>query len=199
MQPLPLSTPIFTPPVRQHGMVLILTLVMLFIMTMIMISSMRSNISEERMAGNARDWTTAFQAAESALRDAERDIAGTRISGETGFVSGCSSDGKCQVSTTGTPIWVSLLATDPGWISGAVSGTKTVGYGSFTATLGVVALPDVAAQPRYIIEALSVPPMGSLKVGQNTGSADYLYRVTAVGFGKNIASRVMLQGVYRQY
>ena len=199
MHPLPRPAHVLPPPVRQHGMVLIITLVMLFVMTMVMMSAMRSNISEERMAGNARDWTTAFQAAESALRDAERDIAGTRISGETGFVSGCSSDGKCKVSTTGTPVWVSLLATDPGWISGAVSSTKTVGYGSFTAAVGVVALPDVAAQPRYIIEAMSVPPMGSLKVGQSTGSVDYLYRVTAVGFGRNIASRVMLQGVYRQY
>lgn len=176
-------------------MVLIITLIMLFVMTMIMISAMRSNVSEERMAGNARDWNTAFQSAEAALRDAERDILSDRISGATGFETGCSSVGLCRPSINGTPIWNTLLASDLGWISGATSSTKTVAYGSKT---DVAALEAVAAQPRYVIEVLSVPQAGSLKKGLGSGSVDYLYRVTAVGFGANITSRVMLQGVYRK-
>lgn len=192
-----ISNHIQQPRVRQRGMVLIITMIMLFVMTLIMVSAIRANVGEERMAGNARDWNTAFQAAESALHDAERDILVGRFSGKTDFIDGCTATGGlCLPSTTGTPIWVTLLATDPGWMTGANSGTKTVKYGAYTS---VADLPDVGAQPRYIIEVLSVPPAGSLKIGHGSVSVDYLYRVTAVGFGANITSRVMLQGIYRQH
>ena len=109
------------------------------------------------MAGNARDWNTAFQAAEAALRDAERDIMqGTRISGITGFKTGCSASGLCKVSTTGTPIWIILENdSDAGWKSGQDSGTKTTKYGAYT-NAAAFASDTVAAQPRYIIEALRV-------------------------------------------
>lgn len=184
-------------PKKQRGSTLVNALIMLIVLTMLMISAMRANIIEERMAGNARDWNVAFQAAEAALRDAERDIMTvTRVSGLTGFATGCSDTGLCLVSTTGTPIWVSLANdNDAGWVSGANSG-KSVKYGTHT---GAAELPDVAAQPHYIIEAISVPQSGSIKKPQAGGNFDYFYRVTAVGFGASISSRVMLQGVYRQY
>ncbi|MEN3291571.1 MAG: type pilus assembly protein PilX [Burkholderiales bacterium] len=182
----------------QRGSVLVTALIMLVVLTMLMVSAMRTNVGEQRMAGNARDWHVAFQAAEAALRDAERDIlAVTRISGLTGFDDGCSNTGLCKVSTTGTAIWVRLAeANDAGWMSGQDSNTKTVKYGAYT---DAAALPGVAAQPRYIIEAISVPQSGSIKKPQAGRNFDYFYRVTAVGFGANITTRVMLQGVYRQY
>lgn len=181
----------------EHGSVLIVTLVMLMALTLLMISSMRANTVEERMAGNARDWNTAFQAAEAALRDAERDILKVdRISGLTGFTDGCSATGLCSVSTDGTPIWIKLADdNDAGWMSGADSG-KSVKYGTYT---DASPLSGVAAQPRYIVEAISVPTSGSIKKGQAGGNFDYFYRVTAVGFGASTSSRVMLQGVYRQH
>lgn len=181
----------------QRGMVLIITLILLFIMTLVMISAMRANISEERMAGNSRDWNTAFQAAESALRDAERDLLTSRISGGTGFATGCSATGLCNVSITGTPVWTTLLASDPGWTTGSSTSSKTVQYGTYDSP-AITAIPDVAAQPRYIIEAVPVKT-AALKTGfGSTASTDYIYRVTAVGFGANVSSRVVLQGVYRQ-
>ena len=67
---------------------------------------MRTNIIEERLAGNSRDWALAFQAAEAALRDAERDIqSGTRFVGETGFDANCTN-GLCK---TNTLIWDDLV------------------------------------------------------------------------------------------
>ena len=56
---------------RQRGSALILSLVFLVIMTLIAVSAMRDTTLQERMAGNLRDRSLAFQAAEASLRDGE--------------------------------------------------------------------------------------------------------------------------------
>jgi len=196
----------------ERGFVLIGAMLFLIVLTLLVISLMRTSILEERMAGYARDWNVAFQAAESALRDAEREIrAGTRIAGQTGFLSGCSSSGDTNgaglclpnlctdTSATGdcVPIWVDLVTkqSDTGWISGA-SGGKSIVYGDNTEA---TALDGVEAQPRYIIEVLTVPDASSLKPPPGQPAQKFVYRATAVGFGASVNTRVMLQGTYRQY
>ena len=79
-QPKPLPTT-DTP---QEGFVLIVGLVILGLLTMLALSSMRDTTMQEKMAGASRDSGLAFQAAESALRDAENCITGT--------TAGCTFD-----------------------------------------------------------------------------------------------------------
>jgi type IV pilus assembly protein PilX len=180
----------------QRGSVLITTLALLFVVTMLLLSAMRTNTANERMAGNARDWNTAFQAAEAALRDAERDIGNaTRITGATGFTDGCSAAGLCKVSATGRPAWQILNDSDTGWKIGTddASQSRSVKYGTYTAK---PAIAGVAMQPRYIIEVMVVDVAGSKKITAQR-NPKYFYRVTAVGFGANVSSRVMLQAVIR--
>ncbi len=204
-------------PRKENGAVLIVGMLFLIVLTLLVISLMRTSILEERMIANARDWNVAFQAAESALRDAEREIAtGTRVVGLTGFVSGCSSStdtrgaGLClpnlctNTSASGDclPIWIDLATKqgDTGWISGASAG-KSIAYAAAIPGYKAAATPitGVAAQPRYIIEVLSVPDAASLKPPPGQPSQKYVYRATAVGFGASASTRVMLQGTYRQY
>ena len=59
---------------RQRGFVLIVGLVILGLLTMIAISGMKDTVVQERMAGASRDTGQAFQAAEAALRAAEKTI-----------------------------------------------------------------------------------------------------------------------------
>ena len=56
---------------RQHGAVMVVSLVILLIVTMIAVSSMQGTVLEEKMAGNSRDRNLAFQSAESGIREAE--------------------------------------------------------------------------------------------------------------------------------
>jgi type IV pilus assembly protein PilX len=56
---------------KQKGAVLLVCLVMLLVLTMIGVSSMSSSTLQERMAGGARDYNQAFQAAEASLRIGE--------------------------------------------------------------------------------------------------------------------------------
>lgn len=187
-------------PKDERGFVLIAGMSFLVILTILVISLMRTSILEERMAGYSRDWNVAFQAAETALRAGEREVlAGTRVIGDAGFTSGCSSTGLClpnlctDTSATGDclPIWIDLEKKgDTGWIKGA-SGGKSVEYSGST-------WPGIAANPRYLIEVLTVPNADSLKKTPGQPEHQYLYRVTAVGFGASVLTRVMLQGTYRQ-
>lgn len=59
---------------RQNGFVLITALIFLVILAVLGLSSMQASTLQERMAGNLRDRNIALQAAELALRDAERDL-----------------------------------------------------------------------------------------------------------------------------
>jgi type IV pilus assembly protein PilX len=193
----------------ERGFVLITGMLFLVVLTILVVSLMRTSILEEKMIANARDWNIAFQAAEAALRDAERDIvSGVRFSGLTGFVAECSTAssangaGLClpnrctDTSTSGDclPIWIDLekKQNDAGWIKGSNSG-KSVVYGAKT---GATSLPGVAAQPRYIIEVLTIP---SGNLDPTKPQELYRYRATAVGFGASNNTRVLLQATFRQY
>lgn len=189
----------------------------LIVLTVMVVSLMRTSILEEKMIANSRDWNVAFQAAESALRDAEREIKdGIRVVGQTGFLAGCSTTagprgaGLClpnlctDTSSSGDclPIWIDLdkKQGDTGWRNGASAG-KSVAYGAGISGYKAAgtSLTGVAAQPRYIIEVLTVPDASSLKPPPGQPAQKYVYRATAVGFGASTSTRVMLQGTYRQY
>lgn len=182
----------------ESGFVLVTALMFLIALTILGMSIMGTNSLEERLAGYYRDRQLAFESAEAALRDAERDLLfGGRISGELGFEPGCSDGGLCLPETDGTPVWVDLDSSDDdGWMRGEDSGVS-VKYGTNTE-----AAPDdlvhVAKAPRYVIEVLSVVPAGtSQKIGFGPKTASNVYRVTAVGFGRQVSTRVMLQAMYR--
>lgn len=64
---------------KQSGIVLVTSIIFLIVLSMLTIMALRKSLFEERMAGNDRDTYFAREAAELALRDAERDIAGQRF------------------------------------------------------------------------------------------------------------------------
>ena len=76
--------PLPTANAPQEGFVLIVGLVILGLLTMLALSGMRDSTLQEKMAGASRASGLAFQAAETALRDAENCI--------TGATRGCTFD-----------------------------------------------------------------------------------------------------------
>jgi len=191
-----------TPPGQQGGAVLMVALVFLVIITLLGLTAMRTNIIEERLAGNSRDWALAFQAAEAALRDAEKDIqSGTRFVGETGFDANCTN-GLCK---TNTLIWDDLVTSgNSGWMTGANVG-PSVAYGTYTSpTPNPTLFANVARKPRYIIEVVTEKGSSLVqKGGYGNQGNQYVYRVTARGFGTSVDSngdpiaRVTVQSMYK--
>ena len=58
----------------QQGAVLVMSLLMLFVLTLIGVSSINTTTMEEKMSGNARNRHIAFQSAETAIKIAEKFI-----------------------------------------------------------------------------------------------------------------------------
>lgn len=165
---------------RQQGAVLIIGLIMLLLLTVIGISSIRGTGLQERMAGNARDHSLAFQAAEAGLRSAENYLSGASIKP---FSAGV---GYHQDLTETSPphFWL-----ESDWKDKAV-------------TLADDTLVGVGEQPKYAIEQLEV----SLSPGNYGSAVDQqsldsmaereVYRVTARGLGGTKDSEALIQSTF---
>jgi type IV pilus assembly protein PilX len=191
----------------QRGIALVTAMIMLIVISIIAIAGAQLAIGSKRMASNQRDRDLALQAAEAALLDAEMDIQGVSapagrsalFSGTTlnvlPFVAGCNTgtsgaaafQGLCDPILNGTPNWLSV---DFAQTNGTA---RTVAYGTFTGRVFPTAANGLlpAALPRYIIE-----PIADTSPGANEST--YVFRITAVGYGANAATRAMLQSYYRK-
>ncbi len=197
---------------RQHGAALITGLIFIVVLSMIGITAARMSTLEERMSGNLRDRSLAMQAAERALRDAERDIRGlgTRspnISGLGNFAVQCNGDTTLATDDDGLcyrPGNVPTLSTTtiswPAFTYGGVNhiafsidmsaaNTPSVTYGQFT---GATAITGVSTQPRYIIEGVERYCWGACSGSKSAG-----YRITVRAVGMNPNTVVWLQEVFR--
>ena len=172
---------------RQGGAILITALMILLLLTIFGLSSMDTNILEEKMAGNMRDRNTAFQAAESALRAAERWLSTqtTLDISNTGPIWDVKSPGLDPDPTNDVPWWNEV---DAAWWEHTDNGE--------IALTGDDVLPGVASQPEYIIEKL--PPRSTgLGAGEQLDAADTYLQITARGVGGAPTTVVVLQSIYK--
>lgn len=177
---------------RQRGAALLTGLIFLVILTLLGITAARMAGLEERMSGNMRDRSLAMQAAEMALRDAERDIRGpaagsTRnppISGISNFVAACTA-GLCYNGPNGNSSGVDWKAT-PVWTLVSMTAAPSVAYGANTPASDIAGL---SAQPRYLIEGIRKTPPG--------GAEEFYYRITVRAQGANPNTVVWLQEVFK--
>ncbi len=181
--------PVLPCPSRQQGVVIIIVLVILLIMTIIGVSAMGTATLEERMAGNFRDRSIAFQAAEATLREAERYIEETPdVMTKSNFDTSCSlNPGYCLTDNVTGSIATSEYWNDPSiWSS---SSKHRVYSGSVGAS---------AKKGKFIIEYLgNVCPADKPNCRSPKPSDPLMFRITSLGYGKNATTKTMLQSTYR--
>jgi type IV pilus assembly protein PilX len=163
---------------KQCGSVLAIALIFLLLMTLLGVTAMRTTTMQERMAGNVRDRNLAFQAAEVALREGERFIVANPAATYS------NADGLYQPPGAGEHNHWDVID----WLA---DGTSRVTSDS---------LDDVTRQPRYIIEEMAA---GSTEIPASVEADEPLtetraYRVTAMGWGGNTNTQVMLQSRFRR-
>lgn len=191
----------------QRGLALVTCLCLLGAVMIFGVAAANLATQDERGARFERDRQLAFSAAEAALRDAERDIEGvpTQAAGrghlflapaDHVFIPGCQAgdthpaQGLC-LPLDAAPAWERVDLADQ-----AQSTARAVAYGRFTGQsliTGIASLP--ARRPRYIIEALPYRYPGE---AADAGAHTWIFRITAIGFGANPATRVVLQTHYRK-
>ncbi|HUH95414.1 MAG TPA: PilX N-terminal domain-containing pilus assembly protein [Casimicrobiaceae bacterium] len=175
----------------QRGISLFPSMMFLLVLAVLGVAALNSTLLQEKMAGNAKDTNVAFQAAEAGLRDAESDVA-QNIGPGTVFSASCST-GLCTPPST----WPTPTSLD---ISKAIDWSNADLRRVYGSQTGVAALPDVAAQPLYVIEKLSglpVGPGGSAGIGIGApGSGGAAYRLTVLATGIRPETRVVLQSTF---
>lgn len=165
-------------PQNQRGVALFISLVLLLVLTIIGVSSVQTTSLEVRMSRNEHDSLLAFQAAESALRDAELQMVGIASTAPFGTAAGLY-----EISELGddenywdTSIWDGGTSV----VAGAVEGT--------------------AAPARYIIEYIG-PVLREENAYQQedpygaaaTVDRVEMFRITARGIGGTQNAQVFLQ------
>ena len=184
---------------RQSGMSLFPALMFLLVLSVLGVSALNSTLMQDKMVSNTKDVNLAFQAAEAGLRDGEADVERNKtIWTATAFSSACTN-GLCVPPST----WPSPSSLD---ISKAIDWTNTGltrRYGSQTA---LPLLPDVAAQPQYVIERIPPPPGLPATPGSSVGigcgvscpppPTGFAYRLTVLATGVRPETRVVLQSTY---
>ena len=165
---------------RQRGAVLIMALMFLTLLTLLGVNAMTSSTSEEKMARATRDYNTAFQSAEAAMRDAENDLTGgsraiplSDPSWWTAPAAGTCASAACKLPAAGgTPVWE---------VAANWNNAATYAQYTFAQALPTSGPGAVGQAPRYLVEFLGV-------VG-----AQSAYRITARGWGPNSVQIVTLQ------
>lgn len=185
---------------HQSGAALITGLIFLVVLTMIGVTAARMSTLEERMSGNMRDRSIAMQAAEMALRDAERDLLGLGlaaklrdpvIAGISDFAANCNADDTANTADDGLcyngPLdWASAAWTPADWETNIGGASSSVTYGRFT---GATAILGLFAPPRYLIEGMSKTLPG--------GGEAFYYRITVRAQGVNENTVVWLQEIFK--
>ena len=173
----------FTESNRQQGVALFISLVLLLVLTIIGVSAVQTTSLEVRMTGNEHNTMLAFQAAESALRDAEAQMETVVALGD---FTQAGTNGLYEVADLGDP---------EHWQAAAV-------WSGANSRVAPTQVDGVAEQPRYIIEHIS-----SVLLEQNAYQQEdpyaaaasdrvEMFRITARGVGGNTNARVMLQSNY---
>lgn len=188
----------------QHGASLIIVMLILVVVSILGVGGVQIVMMAERGTRNDRDMQIAWQAAEAALIDAEFDIGVKGLPSTSAresifsspdsanFPVGCGNSGQtiglCSGEISGKPAWITVdfTATD--------TGANTVIFGAFTGRQFPSGAAGVqpAKPPRYVIERIIDPNTSKTK-----NAPEYMYRVTAMGFGPNANTQAVLQMVYR--
>lgn len=173
---------------KQHGAVLVVSLLLLLVMTVLALASSQAGRMQERIAGSVRNQQLAFQSAEAGLRAGER-----LVDSLTAAPAPCSS-APCEVYELGALTtdlgltYADQAFADQDWWDGhaqVYSGTALIGG------------DQLAHQdPQFFVEeleevtdSLTIPPTGP-------PPSRMYYRITSRAEGGNSAAQAVLQSTF---
>lgn len=213
-----------SPPHAERGVSLIVVLMFVFAISGITIWAARQAMLGEGMARNQLDMEVARQAAETALRDAERDIMNMndavltnascsrgrdRPPQATDFTATCAR-GLCIANEAvyAASTWNAATVTEPWWPTGrggrwnndfstkpSREPVNNNNCNNFTGGVPLGTFTGMAA-----IKGVAVQPEYLIEYFRRSSSVTYqptnYYRITARGFGYRLRTQVVLQTIF---
>ena len=182
---------------KQHGVVLISSLLLLLVVTIMALSMFRSSGMQEKVAGNMREKQRALQAAVSAQTYAEQWLIANSATAAPVVCNSLLSANAGLGQICSNKLWLSLPAgvtvTTVPW---AVAGTASVGV-TYTPPTMNVAAASAASSGNYI----SAP---TFYISDAGASADAnvpgeIFQIDAVGYGGNANTAAVVESTYAVY
>lgn len=161
--------------IKQKGATLAVTLIMLFLVTLLGVATIQVTSMQEKMSSNLQDKELSFNAAESALAAGETWLM--NLTTRPPAITTCSSFPCVQ------PNYQNLIIT-----------AQTESWWAANSAVFNVALANIATPPRYFIERLQFVP-DSPVIGDSSikSTGVYYYQITARGTGSSDKSVTILQ------
>lgn len=182
---------------NNQGIILILTLVILLSLSVLSVIGIQTMILQETMAGNMRNRSLAFQAADSALRGAEGAIQA---------VISASGDTATNPTVTALNADFAAFATagDFNFFADGTWAGRTAYAGNGNEFSALVAAGQLAAVPQYIARYLgqlpidlSQRPLTAPSANNNPPVSLYdTFEIVSRGSGGTANVRVLLQSMY---
>ena len=163
-------------PASQHGVVLIISLILLIVISLLAVTSMRNARSSESVAGNVRTTELAIEAAEIALRHCEASVLSLMRGAAypQTYTPTFTLDNILTTPTTSTPTWQIMSV----WDSNSTA--------TFVLPLPVVnqagMLKTYQRPPECMVERQPV-----LLEGSNVVNTTASFVITVRGFGPEVA------------
>ena len=162
---------------RQHGVVLVISLLMLLVLTMIGVAATRSTTLEQRMTTNQNDQQVAFEAAEAALRSGESALSN-------------SIPVNAYASNTAGAYMLNTMTVNWRTINWDASGGAVFDYTGLQ--------PNTLIDPTYFVVENNITgfiPGRNIVQGQPLNNT-VIYYVYARGVGLSSNNAVVLESVY---
>ena len=186
-----MKTPAIPPPSREHGFVLIVALVLLLVLTILGLAAAQTTSLEERMAGNDRNHSMAFESGEAGLSAAY-----------SGILQGLWSNAEFAGNANGLYLLSTCCGASGGYTSAWTVSGVWGGAVPLTTPAPGLNIPEVSQQPIFLVEELPpvAPPGSNLAVQQNGSGTPPVqpYRITVFATGGDQTTHVILQAVVTQ-
>ncbi|MDR6678204.1 pilus assembly PilX family protein [Pseudomonas oryzihabitans] len=191
---------------HQGGAVLLVALVMLLLLTLLAITSMRETTLQNRVGGNVSEQKRAYNAAESALREAERRLSVLR--GTAAFASASAGFDSCKTSATtlaATTTNLCILSEEhdldtqakvQSWAKTALQTLTELPADTSLGYQGFDGQSRYRLAPRWVVTVIAAGSSSSLAAAYQ-GSGAYYYRVTAVARSGGARFPVILQSIVK--
>jgi type IV pilus assembly protein PilX len=197
--------------VKQSGFVLVVALLFLVMITILALAGAQTSLFGERIAGNERDRMIALQAAEAAMKDAERDLRNLDYTGKPCPKGGA---GCVPVDQIGPDAYDSTckkgrclnldVPAGSTWRTSSLA-ANAIELGSYTKGTNAKAASfevngsELANKPKYLIEWFPrafETKRNAQGVGVIPPQVSDIYRIYAFGYGQNPNTIVVLESLF---
>ena len=174
---------------QNHGSVLVISLLVLLVLTILGVTALDTTVMEERMSANTRQHNVAYQAAETALKEAEQ-----WLTNNAGNVIAQADISKFNGSVELYDSTIDALS-----LTWDINDAGNWGTGNSQAVTTLSTFPTDASvipgAPRYVIEyvgRIGDPPLNFT----DPDLREFAFRVVAIGWGADTTTKVVLSSTF---